>query len=282
MFPAFDMEQTDTVPCVPHAMIFPRIVRTLAPALLLTIAASGAQAGTVKGAVRLPDGARTGRQFQGYWRLENGNVPIRGGGSKAGTVVVIDGLSGVHAPPAKTVTIEISGLEMKLLGPGGPIAQPGAVVVGPGSVIEFKNVGRVTHELSTPANPSIMQLERLTPGTFRHQKFGVPGAYIVRCAEYPHLAISVIVVDTPYFAVVDDKGTFSIPSVPDGKATLKVWSQGRWAHEEPIDTASKQDLTVRVTAPKGAKEPEAKDPDAKETEGGGPEGKETDSKGSAE
>ena len=75
-----------------------------------------------------------------------------------------------------------------------------------------------------------MPIERLNPGTFRHQKFGVPGGYLVRCSEYPSVAISVIVVDSPFFAVVDDRGAFSIPGVPDTKATLKVWAGGRWVY----------------------------------------------------
>ncbi|MBC8132404.1 MAG: hypothetical protein H7X95_05430 [Deltaproteobacteria bacterium] len=251
----------------------PRLVRTLVPTILFAIVGLSvgqtATAGAVKGTVRLPDGARSARLHQGYWRLENGNVPVRAATSKAGTVVVLDSISGVHAPPAKTVTVEIAGLD----------AQPRVVVVGPGSVVEFKNTGKITHELSTPADVAIMPIQSLNPGTFRHQKFGAPGGYLVRCSEYPHLAISVIVVDSPYFALVDDKGGFQIPSgVPDGKATLKVWSMGRWVHQESIDTTGKQDLAIRVAGLKGAKEAEVKDPESKESDPSNPEAKDPESK----
>src|SRR5262245_38198641 len=109
-------------------------------------AATPAHAGTVKGTVRLPDPSRVGRMHQGYWRLENGNVPVKAAGGKPTAAVILDGISGTHAPPAKTVTVEISGLD----------ANPRIVVVGPGSVVEFKNVGKVTHELSTPADVAFM------------------------------------------------------------------------------------------------------------------------------
>ena len=255
-----------------------RLIRTLVPAVLFAIAVPStpgrALAGMVKGTVRLSDTARATRLHQGYWRLENGNVPVRPASGRAGTVVVLEGISGVLAPPPRTVTVEIANLE----------AQPRVVVVGPGSVVEFKNVGKTTHELSTPANESIMPIERLNPGTFRHQKFGAPGAYLVRCSEYPHLIISVIVVDSPYFAMVDDKGAFQIPSgVPDGKATLKVWSMGRWVHEESIDTSGKQDLTVRVLEPRSnGKESETRDPDSKDSDAANSEAKEPEAKGSGE
>jgi len=242
-------------------------LRTLVPLLLLALPLP-AFAGTVKGTVRVPDTVRSGRMNQGYWRLENGNVPVRPSSKKTGTIVVLDGISGTHPPPPKTVTVEIAGLG----------ATPRFVIVGPGSVVEFKNTGKITHELSVPADETLMPIERLNPGTFRHQKFGVPGGYLVRCSEYPSLAISVIVVDSPYYAVVDDKGAFSIPGVPDGKANLKVWAGGRWAHEESIETNGK-DLSIRIESAKSANQPEAKETEGKE---GDSEGKEPDSKGSAE
>jgi len=242
-------------------------LRTLVPLLLLALPFP-AFAGTVKGTVRVPDNVRSGRMNQGYWRLENGNVPVRPSTRKPGTIVVLDGISGTHPPPPKTVSVEITGLS----------ATPRYVVVGPGSVIEFKNTGKITHELSVPADETLMPVERLNPGTFRHQKFGVPGGYLVRCSEYPSLAISVIVVDSPYFAVVDDKGTFSIPGVPDGNANLKVWAGGRFAHEESIETNGK-DLSIRIENAKNANQPEAKESEGKE---GDSEGKEPDPKGSAE
>ena len=214
----------------------------LLAAFVLSFFGVGGDAGaaSVKGVVRLPEGARSTRLFQGYWRVENGNVPVQsGGGAKAETAVVLFGVNGAHPPAARTVTIEIGGLD----------ARPRLVVVGPGSVLEFKNTGKVTHEFSTPDQPSVMPIERLPPGGMRRQIFGAVGGYMVQCAEYPHITISVLVVDSPFFSTLDEKGNFSIPNLPDGKVTLKVWTRGRWAHEMEIETAKSDDLTVRVPDP---------------------------------
>src|SRR5215471_15454966 len=106
-------------------------VAPLAPAL-----ANGN--GTVKGTVKLPDGERSTRFYQGYWRLENGNVPVQtNGGAKAETVVVLTNVKGAHPLPARTVTVELGGLD----------ARPRLVIVGPGSVIEIKNTGQAIHQL---------------------------------------------------------------------------------------------------------------------------------------
>jgi hypothetical protein len=217
--------------------------RLVCAGLLLAVAAAApgvAQAATVKGVVRLPEGARSTRLYQGYWRLENGNVPVQsGGGAKAETAVVLVGANGSRPPAPRTVTVEIGGLD----------ARPRLVVVGPGSFLELKNTGKVSHEFSTPADSTLMPIQRLAPGAVRHQKFTAPGGYLVQCAEYPHITISVLVVDSPFFSTLDERGNFSIPNLPDGKVTLKVWTRGRWAHEMEIDTAKSDDLTVRVPDP---------------------------------
>jgi hypothetical protein len=208
--------------------------------VLVTVLAAPALAGNVKGTVKLPEGVRSTRLYQGYWRLENGNVPVQNsGGAKAETVVVLQNVKGSQRLPARTVTVEIGGLD----------ARPRLVIVGPGSVVEIKNTGRVTHEFSTPETPSLMPIERLPPNTVRRQKFDAPGGYVIRDSEYPHIMISVIVAESPYFGTLDERGAFAIPSVPDGKAILKVWTRGKWASEEEIDTTKKEDLTIKVAAP---------------------------------
>jgi hypothetical protein len=219
-----------------------RLALALVASIAVSVIAVPARANpvTVKGTVRLPEGARSTRLFSGYWRLENGNVPVQTtGGAKAETVVVLENLKGAHAPPARTVTVEIGGLD----------ARPRLVILGPGSVIEIKNTGKLTHELSIPEKTEIMPPERLGPGSARHVKFESLGGFVIRDAEYPHIMVSVIVVDSPYYSTLDEKGAFSVGNVPDGKATLRVWTRGAWATEQEIDTGKKDDLSIKVAAP---------------------------------
>jgi hypothetical protein len=203
----------------------------------VSVSAPGvAEAAPVRGVVSLPQELKSGRRLRGYWRIENGIVPLGPAPSHGDTVVVLTGLKGT-APPARTVTVEISGFA----------AQPTTVVVGEGSVVELKNSDRVAHDFSIPEVPALMPLERLAPGGLRRQKFLTGGGYTIRDAEYPHLQISVIVVGSPFFAATDDKGAFKLPDAPEGRATLKVWSQGRWVHQQEIDVGPKTaDLNVKV------------------------------------
>jgi hypothetical protein len=209
---------------------------------LLGLAASAqrtAVAAPVRGVVSLPQELKSGRHLRGYWRIENGIVPLVPAANHGDTVVVLTGLKG-PAPPARTVTVEVAGFA----------AQPTTVVVGEGSVVEIKNSDRVPHDFSIPEVTNLMQLERLAPGGLRRQKFLTSGGYAIRDAEYPHLVISVIVVGSPFFAAVDDKGGFKLPDAPEGRATLKVWSQGRWVHQQEIEVGAKSnDLSIKVAEP---------------------------------
>ncbi len=197
----------------------------------------------VKGTITLPADLRTGRRFHGHWRVENTNVAVQHGGMRGQTVVILTG-SQFQAVPPKTVSVEISGLQ----------ANPPAVVISAGSTVEFKNSDKVAHDLSVPGQSDVMPPERLAAGTVRKQRFPNVGEYLVRCTEYPHIVISVIVTSTPMFAIAEERGAFKMNDVPEGHATLKVWSNGRWVHEQEVDITSRGlDLSIKV-AGTGAKD----------------------------
>lgn len=206
-------------------------------AALMSAPARYADAAPVKGTVSLPSSLKGARRHLGYWRLENGNVPIQPAPYRGDTVVVLEGLKG-SAPSAITKTVEIAGMQVS----------PPVVVVGPGSVIEIKNNDRVAHVLGITEAPNIMPVERLMSGHMRRVKFNEPGGYFMRCEDYPHISLSVLVVSSPHFAVVEEKGGFKIGDVPEGKGTLRLWSHGRWVHSEPLDVSGKGvDTQVKVT-----------------------------------
>ena len=208
-------------------------------ALLLSglLVPSLAAAANVRGTVTLPDDLKAGRRFLGHWRVENTTVPVQPAPARGDTVVVLLGPKPQVLTP-KNTPVEIVGLQ----------ANPSTVVVGEGAVVEFRNSDKVSHDLSIPGRPEIMPSERLSPGTVRKQRFGISGEYVVRCTEYPHIAVSVIVTSSPFFAAVDEKGGFKLLDVPEGPATLKVWSNGRWVHEQAVDVPAKGiDLTLRVS-----------------------------------
>ena len=127
----------------------------------------------MKGVVHLADEAGSTRLYQGYWRLENGNVPVQSsGGAKAETVVVLELTQG-HARAARAHGHRRDRRPGRAAAPGDHWARA--------RCIELKNTGKVTHELSTPDNPTVMPVETADAGrTAPPAKFDAPGGYLIR------------------------------------------------------------------------------------------------------
>ena len=60
----------------------------------------------------------------------------------------------------------------------------------------------------------------------------------MRDEEYPHIDGTVLVVQTPYVARLDEKGNFKL-DVPEGKYTLKVFWRDEWAVTQPLEVAGR-------------------------------------------
>ena len=53
-----------------------------------------------------------------------------------------------------------------------------------------------------------------------------PGVIRVLCDAHPHMSAWMIVHDSPYYAVTDDKGAFRIADVPPGTYKVTMWHAG--------------------------------------------------------
>jgi len=53
-----------------------------------------------------------------------------------------------------------------------------------------------------------------------------PGVVRVVCDAHPHMSAWMIVHDSPYYAVTDDKGAFRIDGIPPGSYKVTMWHEG--------------------------------------------------------
>ncbi len=200
--------------------------------------ASTASAATVRGSIMLPAEPRAA-DHDAHWRVENGVLPIgpRVPDPRLDVIVVLEG-----APNAKSqlpnAVVQMHGLRL----------DPRVVAIPVGGSVEFKNDDRVPHTLYVEKATTLMPPTPTPAGQARAQKFFAAGEYRVRDEEYPHIDGTVLVVQTPYVARLDEKGNFKL-DVPDGKYTLKVFWRDHWAVTQALEVSGHaSEVTVQLPA----------------------------------
>jgi plastocyanin len=211
-------------------------------ALFLCAWAPAAAAATVRGTVMLPAEPRAA-DHDAHWRVENGVLPLgpRVPDPRLDVIVVLEGAPNPNAKVPNAL-VELHGLRL----------DPRVAVVPVGGSVEFKNSDRVPHTLYMDKGAQMMPPTTTPSGQSRSQKFFATGEYKIRDDEYPHVEGTVVVLQSPYFARLDEKGTFKL-DVPEGKYTLKVFWHDQWVVSQPLEVAGRAaEVTVQVPAPQPA------------------------------
>jgi len=168
------------------------IATRLAIGLMLLSLASSSQAGEIKGTVKAV-GAR----------------------NNADAVVYVDSISGkTFEAPEKHAECDQKDL----------VFVPHVLPVLVGTTVDFKNSDAVMHNVFSPDKcADKFNLGSWPQGQARSYTFKVPCVATLLCNVHPEMEGFVVAVPTPYFAVTDKSGAYTIPDVPDGKYTVKVW-----------------------------------------------------------
>jgi plastocyanin len=103
---------------------------------------------------------------------------------------------------------------------------PHVLVVRVGTTVDFPNNDRVFHNVFSFRDGKQFDLGLYPVGALRHVTFDRPGLSRIYCNIHPNMAAYVIAVDTPYFAVSDEAGGFTIASVEPRRYTYRAWLAG--------------------------------------------------------
>jgi plastocyanin len=199
---------------------FRRIRRAAGSLVIILLACAVAQAGEIKG-----------------------KVTASGLPSAKNIAVYIDTIAGkTFTPPAKPAIMDQKHLEFI----------PHVLVVLKGTTVNFVNSDATLHNVFWPNIGGNRKLAR-NLGTWpqgQHKSFTFDdlGAAPLLCNVHPEMSGYVVVVPTPYFAVTDSSGDYVIKDVPDGKYTLKTWSEEGKPVTQSVDVSgavTTANLTVR-------------------------------------
>jgi plastocyanin len=103
---------------------------------------------------------------------------------------------------------------------------PHVLAVRVGTTVDFPNNDRVFHNVFSFRDGKRFDLGMYPVGALRHVTFDKPGLSRIYCNIHPNMAAYVLAVDTPYFAVSDNSGRFTIASVVPHSYTYHAWRAG--------------------------------------------------------
>ncbi len=144
-----------------------------------------------------------------------GKVTLKGLSNNSGAVVYVDRIPGKSFPaPAAHARMNQESL----------MFAPHVLAVQEGTTVDFLNSDAVQHNVFSPtACAGKMNLGPWPTGQTRSHTFTKECFVTLLCLIHPQMLGYVAVLPTPYFAVTAADGSYSIPNVPDGSYTVKVW-----------------------------------------------------------
>lgn len=122
---------------------------------------------------------------------------------------------------------------------------PHVLAIRVGTMVDFPNNDKVFHNVFSFRDGKKFDLGMYPKGTVKRIAFDKPGLSRLFCNIHPNMAAYVMAVDTPYFAVSDEKGAFTIASVPPGTYTYHAWRPGGQPLTGSITVDAKTPLEIR-------------------------------------
>lgn len=148
-----------------------------------------------------------------------GKLTAQGMRSAENIVVYLDSMPGKTFPaPAAHLVMDQTHLAFV----------PPVLVVQQGSTVDFRNNDSVGHNVYWPAINHDRKLAHnmgtWPQGQSKPFTFTALGDVPLLCNVHPEMSGYIFVVPTPYYALTDKEGTFTIKNVPAGAYTIKTGS----------------------------------------------------------
>jgi len=121
---------------------------------------------------------------------------------------------------------------------------PHVLVVPVGAEVEFPNRDPFFHNVFSLFDGKRFDLGLYEAGTTRDVRFDRPGISYIFCNIHAEMSAVVIALTTPYYGISNRRGQVTIPRVPSGRYTLRVWYEA--ALPESLSS-----LTREVTVSEG-------------------------------
>jgi plastocyanin len=122
---------------------------------------------------------------------------------------------------------------------------PTILAISTGSTVRFPNNDRVLHNVFSFRDGKKFDLGLYPVGQVRDVTFDHAGVSRLFCNIHPGMAAYVVAVDSPYYAVTDKRGAFSLVGVPPGQYTYHAWRAGAATASGKLTIVANESLEVQ-------------------------------------
>ncbi|MFZ1683664.1 MAG: plastocyanin/azurin family copper-binding protein [Candidatus Zixiibacteriota bacterium] len=122
---------------------------------------------------------------------------------------------------------------------------PSVLAVAVGTTVSFPNDDPFFHNVFSYSKTKRFDLGRYPKGKTQEVVLDKPGIIKVFCEIHYSMRAYIHVLETPYFAVSDEKGLFAISSVKPGSYTLHIWQENLPEITQPI-TVTPETLKLEI------------------------------------
>jgi len=103
------------------------------------------------------------------------------------------------------------------------VFSPTLIALSQGSIVDFINDDVVYHNVFSMSETKGFDLGLYPNGDHREVMFDKAGVVRVFCAVHPDMFAQIVVVNTPWTAVVDAQGMAMVKAVPAGDYDIHLW-----------------------------------------------------------
>lgn len=135
-----------------------------------------------------------------------------------------DGVVFLESSQARQLSKPITGAE---IAQASKQFTPRVLVVPVGTAVAFPNRDTVRHHVYSFSPTKTFELKLYTGTAASPVVFDKPGIAVLGCNIHDNMSAWVVVVETPYFALADAKGSaVTLRDVPAGTYKMRVWHPG--------------------------------------------------------
>jgi plastocyanin len=129
----------------------------------------------------------------------------------------------------------------------GALFTPHVLPILVGTTVEWPNNDDILHNVFSFSETKSFDLGLYKNPTVRSVTFDKPGRVDVFCSIHTRMNCVILVLENPYFASTNEKGSYTITNVPPGTYKLKAWGERLPSRTREITVPAEGDVKADFT-----------------------------------